>query len=388
MKTTPLRAVLAACAVLAALTACTPDTDQPVPRPSRSTPACQDAVADGCQEIAVAGKKYRYYLSGPAGTAGAALLVDLGGPGVSLGAVLPPNYQETFRKDLGAVAGDKPLLLIEEPWVSADADAACTDSAGRFYSWMRQNWARPAAGAVPPVQCPWDQGTYGWNRSIDDLVTRATLVRPAAAPGTPGAEVTAARTAQVWKSLTARCEGCTAADVADVAARTVTGSAEATLPTRSVPVTGFDVASALVAAGISTNDEPDLAWKAKTGTVDMTAAATLSDALWLRIGEESVSPGLIAYMDEYCQAYPADPTPATRDPVRTILAAPIRCAPDRLRVVRAGQPVDCLIIGSDDASAPAALARTWRVAETGTTVTSRVRQHWFTGLDACGKKAR
>lgn len=389
----------------------------PAVRPSQ--PPCQDSIAEGCRELTVGGRDYRYYVSPPkSGSAGEALLVDLGGPGISLSGLLPPNYGDAFRKDLGRLADGKTLLLVEEPWVSGKADAGCRETSARFYSWARRNWRNMTAGAAPAMNCPWGQGVYGWNRDsyrtviqaitvkekmaaldmaaisfgavrysyIDDLVGHATLARPAAAPGTGSATVVGARTAQVWKALTARCSGCTTATIKQVTAHTISRYATRTteLADRSVPVTDFDIASGLVAAGISTADVA-LDWKAATTTVNVQTVAQLSDALWMRIGEESVSPALVAYTDEYCQAYPTSTSSPSSDPVRIILNAPNLCVGQQATPVRTPRPVDCLIAGTDDASAPAALATTWRVKDGGTTAVSKIRRHWFTDTSRCTK---
>ncbi|MFI1994515.1 hypothetical protein [Actinoplanes sp. NPDC020271] len=422
---TSLRKAAAVLAVLAAVTlaGCTNTGHGPAaakPDVAASQPPCQDSIADGCRELSVGGRDYRYYVSPPpSGATGEALLVDLGGPGISLSSLLPPNYGDSFRKDLGPIADGKTLLLVEEPWVSGKADPACRESSTAFYAWARQNWRTMSAATAPQMTCPWGQGTYGWNATtyrnviqaitgreqitgvdmaaisfgavrytyISDLVGHVTLVRPAAAPGTNSDTVVEARTRQVWKDLVARCAGCTAGTVKRVVADTVRRYAGTTteLPDRSVPVNDFDIASGLAAAGISTADIT-LSWTSATHTVDLRTAAQLSDALWMRIGEQSVSPALVAYTDEYCQAYPAGHGSTGDDPIRAILNAPNLCNGRQAQTPVTTKPVDCLIIGADDSSAPADLAATWKVNPGGITSVSTTRRHWFTDTARCAKE--
>jgi hypothetical protein len=425
MRSVISRAAAVAVAVVSviSLAGCTePSGDRAAaqaPAERAERPPCQDSIAEGCRELSVDGRDYRYYVSPPkSGGTGEALLVDLGGPGISLSSVLSPDYGDAFRKDLGVIAEGKTLILVEEPWVSGKADAGCRDSSARFYAWVRRNWRDLSTAETPAMNCPWGQGVYGWSPQsyravieavtarertsgldmaaisfgavrytyIDDLVGHVTLVRPAAKPGTSSATVVAARSEQVWKALAARCPGCRPGTIKRVAAETISNYAgkSAELADRSVPVTDFDVASSLVAAGISTADV-DLRWESATATLDVRKAAQLSDALWMRIGVESVSPALVAYTDEYCQAYPAGTASPAGDPIRTILDAPNLCAGQRARPVLTTHPVDCLIAGAEDASAPAALARTWNVADGGISLVSRARRHWFTDTSSCVK---
>jgi len=269
------------------------------------------------------------------------------------------------------------------------------------------------------MQCPWGQGVYGWNREtyrnvvtaieskehihtldmaalsfgsvrysyIDDKIRTAALVRPAAAPGTANQVVVAARALQLWKSIVNECDGCvTIADAKAQLDRVLKRYAAGglTTPGRSVPLTDFDVASALVASAINPGAGPALGWKSKAATVDAVNAGVLSDALWERVGEEDVSPALVAYADEYCQAYPGTAVEIADDPVATVLAEPATCA-GRKAETHKPKPVACLIAGTNDMSAPAALARTWQVKASGTRVTTRSSQHWFTDMQDCGR---
>ncbi|MGK5680156.1 hypothetical protein [Actinoplanes sp. URMC 104] len=421
---TTIRAVVAAAAVLTALLSA--GCSQKVTAgPARTTPAaatseapaslCKDAPVDGCRQINVAGRAYRYYLSGQTST-GDALLVDVGGPGISLSSVLGPGYQQQFRTDIGAFADGKALLLIEEPWVDGVTDPACQASSKQFYTAVRQNWTTGTAQPTA-LQCPWGQGRYGWNRDtyravlteirsqerlaridmaalsfgavrysyVDDLIGTAVLVRPAAAPGTANQTVVTARADQLWTSLAAQCSGCRTVTQAKTRAGQLIDRyvAKATpVSQRSVPVTGFDVASALVTAAI--NPAAPLGWKPAAATVDDQKAGDLSDALWMRIGEYDVSPAFVAYTDEYCQAYPGVPGTADHDPIHRVLAAATPCQ-GRHASVHRPKPVVCVIAGAKDMSAPGTLAATWPVGSTGRRVTTQNPRHWFSDMSRCGK---
>ncbi|GIF03941.1 hypothetical protein [Actinoplanes siamensis] len=216
------------------------------------------------------------------------------------------------------------------------------------------------------------------------MVRDAVLVRPAAAPGFSNAAIINARSSQIWKKIIATCRGCTKANV-DRNVRLLIdryNSFSVDVASRSLPVTGFDVASALVAAGISTT--ASVRWDSAELTIDPKTVGQLSDGLWLRIGRNDLSPASIAYADEYCGAYPGEAQTGT-DPVKKILAGPASCGSRVPGPVNAIKPVSCLISGVDDASAPAVLAETWPVRDDGAHVRSRNPKHWFTDVRACMK---
>ncbi len=433
------RGVLAILALMttAGLAACSPPDDRPkdpaartsgspsaaevTPSPGRGPQtSCADSPLEGCHEIRVEGRAYRYYLSPPKRATGTALLVDLGGPGISLSAVLGQDWVARLREDLGVLADGKALLLLDEPWTTGTQDARCRTSSANFYAAVRRNWRSARPASFPRISCPWGKGQYGWSPSsyrravtailaehrfgvldlaglsfgavryayIDDLVRSAVLVRPAAAPGTSSAAVLDARVAEIWRALVTQCPTCSSSNVSDRVRRLLDRYAgtSVNLPSRSVPLTDFDVASALVAVAISGRTGPSLRWHASS--VDLEAAGRLSDALWLRVGVGDVSPALTAYIDEYCQAYHGPVQRGGFDAVRYILSAPTLCTgieppPDR----SPPRAVACLVVGKDDPSAPAALARTWSLRAAGARVTSRDDRHWFSDVHRCGTGA-
>lgn len=422
---TKRRRVRSAAAVLAlltaSLTACTTtDTGDPSPLESTSDIAglsCAESPLDGCHEIVVGGRIYRYYLSADGdGSSMKALLVDIGGPGISLTGVLPHDYAVGFRRDLGSLAQNRSLLLIEEPWVGGAGDPVCRESSAAFYAWERDNWRSPRAES-PSIACPWGQAQYGWNPStyravveairsawdiqeldmaalsfgavrysyIDDLVHSAVLVRPAAAPGTSNEAVLRARTEAVWRSIAAECAGCTSTDVAGHVDRLLRHYSGVSIPLvhRSVPVIEFDIASALVAAALDGVSTPRLGWDPTAATVEEASAAELSDALWLRVGEEGVSPALVAYIDEYCQAYVGGVDDGPFDAVRYLLSAPTQCGGVSAPPIRPARPVACVVVGLNDTAAPPALAETWRLDPGGLRIVSSAPQHWFADVEQC-----
>lgn len=392
-----------------------PDRAASATLPPQEEALCKVTPLEGCRVAQVDGHDYRYYEAPPlARSDGVGLLVDVGGPGISLAGVLTQNWADQLRKDLGVIAANKTLILIDEPWTTGSVDQKCSVSSARFYLAARTQWRSPVPTGVSAPDCPWGQGRYGWSPAsyrqvlttirkregvrvldmaalsfgavrytyVSDLVRTAILVRPAAPPGTKNAAVLHARVQQAWKALAGQCDGCTATNVRDRASSLLTRYAHAStdLSWRSVPVTDFDVASALVAAAIRGGSKPSLAWQGSS--VDMDSAGRLSDALWLRVGEHGLSPAMIAYVDEYCRAYGPGPARGPFDPIDYILGLPTRCAdspPARRVSIR---PVACVIAGADDVSAPAALAATWPVRRSARTV-SHAGRHWFTDINRC-----
>jgi hypothetical protein len=399
-----------------------PRNDSPtIALASGANAGCQSSPVRGCHEIEVGGRPYRYYFAPPTSGGNRALLVDLGGPGLSLAGVLPQDYETQFRKDLGTLAQDRALLLLEEPWVTAPGDPACSDSSARFYSWLRRNWRAVGAAHPPDMHCPWGKGRYGWSPGtyrgvlgavmqrhgilnihmaalsfgavrysyVDDIVGSAVLARPAAVPGTSIDSVLHARRDRIWQSILAMCAECQRVDVEQRLSATIMKYAKNStpVPLRSVPLIDFDVASAFVAQGIGgAGAASSLAWHSSSGEFDVGAAADLSDALWLRVGEEAVSPGFVAYVDEYCQAYPGAAERPAVDPVHSVLSAPTVLCGETPSVKKEPRPVACTVAGSADASAPPAFAQTWRVREDGARVVSPDARHWFAGVEQCGRR--
>lgn len=87
----------------------------------------------GCQTIEVAGRTYRYALTGNP-SADRAVVVDTGGPGAAhLGVSYPTDV-------LAKYAADEHALVLDEPWTTAQASHACDNALSAWYMRLRSQW--------------------------------------------------------------------------------------------------------------------------------------------------------------------------------------------------------------------------------------------------------
>ncbi|QXJ20301.1 hypothetical protein AGRA3207_000990 [Actinomadura graeca] len=297
-----------------------------VPHPAGAT--CKEQpTREPCGQLVIDGRIRRYALL-PAGRAATAdtVLVDFGGPGRAAlsGEIGLGRFKAAFA-ELGERYN---LLVLEEPWVTQETDPGCAAALSGYYRAAR---SAPrdvrAAGEEMARRCGLAGGAPMWGfdaRTFQQVVTGVTQSRGLRLRGFIGHSWGAIRLAHLrttvvdWAvlvrpfpvgvggpALIRERARLLAGDSAGVPWRPAT-----TLPERSLPVTVFDEASAVVAAGDAEAGRTAGILKRDPGQV-----ARLSDDLWKRYGVGSLSPANLAKFQEVCAA--TGPAPGGLSEIRT-----------------------------------------------------------------------
>ena len=132
--------------VAAAATRSRPEPTQNQPAVKPATGQCdQFETRESCRELTVDGRIWRYTLQQPAVPTSDAVVLDLGGPGMS---VLSGSFNLAGLPDLLPDLMQRfNVIIVEEPWVTAPVPDACNRSLSAFYHGMRTG-DRSAAGSV------------------------------------------------------------------------------------------------------------------------------------------------------------------------------------------------------------------------------------------------
>ena len=383
------------------------------PAASSGDPACQSpTVREPCSSVTVGGRTWRYALLRAGAPTARTALVDIGGPGEAV--LSGRNGLGGLRAAHPSLAGRYNLLFVEEPWVTRAPPAGCQDALGAFYRAVRGAQGTAAArGAAVARRCSvgaeprrwgFDPVTFGpvvaaierregvavsgfvglsfasvrWSYLAARPLDWSVLLRPFPL-GARGRELVAAR-AQATAALTD----------AIASGRPAPGAAAASGgPTRSLPVTRFDRLSALIGLAYLDRAELDRLAPGVVSGSDRATIGELSDQLWLRYGEDHISPAYLAYLDEVCAAAGSWPAPRSRVwTVADVLAAahlPCRAVASR-PLSRSATGRLCLVTSPADAVTPEALTRRSFPASVAW-VRSADRSHSsFDGLDACLKR--
>ena len=290
------------------------DTSAPVNEPN---PACNDQIVrepDLCFNVDVDGTTYRYgfasagFLEDSGRTpAGQAVIVDPGGPGAS---VLAGGGLSAIASSylLGGLS-DFDLVVIEEPWVTTEVSDQCATSMTEFYHTFRPPFPESRVPNARNVSENCKLLTTKWGLSEDtysDILDAIESEQNTKIRGFVGASFGSVRWTYAdpqrfdfavfsrpfpinindsHSFLSARSDAI-ASETADAPALTLSGVAPAG---RSLPVETSDVVAARIAAaaqGLSPSTEAEIGeW---------------SDGLWQRFGEDSISPALLAYWQEFC----------------------------------------------------------------------------------------
>lgn len=288
-----------------------------------------------CTVLDVNGTPVRYALLPGTSARGTAVLVDLGGPGLAaFGEHWVPGLREALPPELAR----RSLLLLEEPWVTADAgDGSCTRALSDWF--VASHDEQPTEGTLGPCRPQLQDASFGWTPQryrdvvnavsaaehirVDTLLGRSfagerfsylqnslrqiVLVDPSPKSMSSAAFLTG-REQAVLGVLAAACPTCGGpqgvADRLDAAAAEVR---RAPIPVggRSVALKATDVAMAAIAVAYSPVDRR--AEMLAAVLAPRTAPALvggLADSIWQRYGRTSVSPAYLAYLREVCAAYP------------------------------------------------------------------------------------
>lgn len=355
-----------------------------------------------CREIAVQGRTQRYQLLASSTPTNKAVLVDFGGPGAS---VLGDNGLATFRAAFPELDAYN-LLVLEEPWVVESVPDSCAASLTTFYHALRDSRGVLDAGRAVATACQVGAGRWGFTPAgyraavqavlshegldltgfvghswggvrlsyLDQVdLSFAVLVRPF--PMRAG----------LTQILPARAELVPAGGAGTVRATS--------LPTRSLPVTQFDVVSARVALGyLDDSFAGDV--RQRIAANDGVAIGELSDRLWGRYGVDSLSAAILAEWDEVCPVtgglHGGLPPTTTLDGVLGARFAP--CGPVAPRTAPSLPGLDrvCIVTSDSDSVTPAGLIRTSYVLPAGTIrwVETKIRSHSsFEGIGDCLRAA-
>lgn len=278
---------------------------------------CEDmAVREDCSFVEIDGESYRYSLIRAAKTTRETVIVDLGGPGISI---------LNGSRDLSSFSGeseflrDKNLLFIEEPWVGKEPEEECQSALFGFYETARTEDDILGAARAIQQNCKissesdteWGfseglyhnlvtlisqkegvgvNGFFGYSFAsvrasyIDLPLDWAVFVKPYPV-GVPGNEIVSERQSVLSGSDIINEEDLSSVQIED----------------RFFPVDQFDYATAEVALGYLSGEQLRAGEDALRNQDNPALIGELSDSLWMRYGVSSISPGYLAYLQEVCQ---------------------------------------------------------------------------------------
>ena len=389
--------------------------------PAGTRPCELNKTRESCLAIPVGGRQIRYaLLKAPAPTADT-VLIDLGGPGVS---VLSGSH------GLGQFHSAHPdlrrfnLLFVEEPWVVQELPKGCDTALSGFYRQLRAagditGSARTMAAACqisqPPGQTspgrvahrPWgfDDNLYAgavWSITRRHALAlqgfighswgsiRLSYLRSGAPTASSGMAPPSWPDLSWTVLIRPMPVNVKAPELIDERAKLTPAPVgrftDSTVDTRSLPVTRFDQLSAIVALGYV--DDAYLAQHAgpiRRGT-EPAEIAPLSDGLWHRFGVDSISPAMLAQWQETCAVLGPATTPGVIEVVGDLLAAafaPCQADLDSARATRLAASRSCVVVSNADTVIPRVLGPP---SSTGRSevVESKVAQHGsLDGLDQC-----
>jgi hypothetical protein len=368
-----------------------PATADPTDAPcvlERTVPECRTATT-------VSGHAFRYAVLRSVTPGAPTLLLDVGGPGASL---FGAHWPGDVRPALPTTIRDVNLVMVEEPWVTADVPTACQDSLSGYFRTAHAGRAGDAASLARACLGSAGKARYGWSaesyrESVQEVLRREHLtldgflgasfasrrlgylapvpLRFAAIVGPAPLEMAAGRFLAerhdaLVRLLATECGGCRPLDVVGAAAAAF-DRAPATVSGRSVPVTGADVGAAVVALAYQPDDVRRTAWAAlREPARNAALLGQLADTVWGRYDVDDVSSSWLAYLSEVCHAYPGWPATVApnADPVERFLYtyhAPCAAAGDAYpaTTARAARRI-CVVGSATDPVTPVSFAESWR----------------------------
>lgn len=349
------RPLLAACLLIALLGGCSgparPGETSGSTEASRGSAAgdlpvdCADVRSVfACHTVTVGARTYRFAVAQRPGATPSkeAVLVDLGGPGRAL-------FGSADLLDFAKLwPGDETLIALEEPWVTQPVSLRCSTALRSFYRSVHDPGAPgpQAAEAVTlaPACSLARAGRWGWSATtyravaLEAVTDRGLVLTGLVATsygatrlpwvwGLPGvqwsildspAPLTAtgrdyvrARVAGAVAAVEAACTDCAGpggANQAITSAAVRLAAAPEEIDTRTPPVNGSDaLAAAMAIAYLPPTERPGavvaLGKAPGPGSGASAVVGTLSDSLLMRYGTYDMSPGLLAYYQEVCEAF-------------------------------------------------------------------------------------
>jgi hypothetical protein len=399
--------------LLSALTGCRSGTTaQPenntAGSPSATAGKCSGVRSAECRSVTLAsGRQVRYAILRPTEAAPkstAAVVADLGGPGISLFGMHWPG--DALRQQLPKQLRAAPLLLIEEPWVTATYSSECKAAVTSLF---RSVHVLAASDAAVSTSCrlydrdqPWGwtpetfaeavrvvlatEGltldgylglSFGGRRLTylrDPAPNWAILVNPAPLD-LPAPEYLSGRVSALWRSVESNCPQCPSRQAGtrliEQASKSLT-AAQPAVPGRSVPLAGGDVAAATLS--LSYRDTAVMrsfftAVSKPAKEADRELVGRLADGVWSRYGTDEISPAVLAYWAEVCPSYPGWPVTPPTDTLGTFLTewhGPCTAltpeARQRWTLGLNSEVATCVSMLADDPVVPVQSVRTWRTA--------------------------
>lgn len=359
----------------AVIAGCTSNTDRHPPGAAPAvtgivTPGCNGApTREPCDEIVVGERVIRYALLPAKQATADSVLVDLGGPGLS---VLSGTHRLAALKERsGRLGSAYNWIVVEEPWVTATLDDRCAAALSAYYGTL--STARGSAAATAwqvRGKCGLESPTGRWGfdpRGYDEIVHGIAGKHRLTINGFVGHSFGAARLGYLsgtelrWAILSKPFPVGASADEI-VAARAVAVKSATDVgkePATDSGISAFDLASAQVGLGHLTGDVYQEQRTAVLERHDRTAARRLSDNLWFRYGENSIAPALLAQFEEICPLTgPVTGDRYAADVEGVLRAAFLPCAANRPSPPPpAAVGKVCVITSNADTVAPARLSR-------------------------------
>jgi hypothetical protein len=360
-----------------------------------------------CSALTVQGRTIEYALVPAARATRRTVLVDFGGPGLSI-LPSPQTLISSFVGEERQLHSSANLLFVQEPWTGAAHDVACDSALSAFYVALHSGGQATQLGQAVTDSCALGHDRYGFTPSgyesavvaildaqhlnLDGFVGSsyaserlgylrdpapkwAILLRPYPLAAT-GQAIARSRAAAIQRFTTQL----------KLPLRTISGAQS--IPGRSVTVTPFDQQAALAElAYVPSAQRARLARAAMLGR-PADAIGRLSDAYWTRYGTNSISLALLAVLDEACtntswaaryesrlEALIAAPYQVCREQSQPPIRRPVN---GRVCVVTA--PSDLVIPGTLDTDALLGFTPAFRLASGNSDHGS------LDGLDRCLKR--
>ncbi|MBM7774270.1 hypothetical protein JOD54_004474 [Actinokineospora baliensis] len=356
-----------------------------------------------CDEVQLDGHSWRYtYRPAEKATADTVLL-DFGGPGLSAlsGSLGLAPFLEAYPQ----LSKRYNFLVIEEPWVTRDLPDGCDAAMTEYYLAYRNSTGGGAATSKSMVDKCELRGTgWGFDRESYGRLTKAIAQKHGSVlKGFIGHSWGAVRLAYLGKdapdwsilirpfpvgvdneTLVQTRSQLTAALYPAVAQLT-----RSRIDTRSLEVTQFDQASAIVDLGYMPGEYLAAESAGVRDGSGLAQIGKLSDALWGRYGTDSISPSTLAQFQEICAvAGPVPAQPVTITTSADALAA--RFAPcagfTKNGLTAAISPTTCVVTSKYDSVAPESLAKSTYGTLPGNVkfVDTDEKSHSsFAGIDPC-----
>lgn len=352
-----------------------------------------------CSEVVLSNRTIRYVALDRQGDTKAAVVVDLGGPGVAL-----PASRLALAMLRAEIPADMRMIVLEEPWATHPVSELCRTALSRFYVALTRAQERRARASIELSRnCQLMGGgrPWGWTpASYREAVEAVADAERVQLRGIIAVSFGALRTARLWAGETsvdwvvlaspagfdlsgkrymmarqasanaALLRGCKACSKPreertqllrlrlDLERRPVRVSG------RTPSVRGADLdAAVLEAAYLSEGERAQFVGRLldrRAGTFRQ--IGELSDRLLLRYGEYDIAPSFLAYLAEVCRAY--QPWPDSNADVGSLieaLHAPCQAERARSREALGERPSArlCIAYATHDDIVPVEEQRRW-----------------------------